>query len=49
MIARTEPGVERALIVADLDPDLLGRVRESPAFPLRKRRPETYQELTIRS
>ena len=49
MIARTEPGVERALVVADLDPDLLGRVRESPAFPLRKRRPETYEELTIRS
>jgi len=49
MIARTEPGVERALVVADLDPDLLGRVRESPAFPLRKRRPETYDELTMRS
>ena len=37
------------LVVADLDPDVLGRVRESPGFPLRKRRPETYEELTIRS
>ena len=36
MIARTEPGVERALVVADLDPDLLGRVRESPGVPAQK-------------
>jgi predicted amidohydrolase len=49
MVARTEPGVDSALIVADLEPDLLARVRASPAFPLRKRRPETYDELTIRS
>ena len=49
MIARTEPGVERALVVVELDPVLLSRVRESPGFPLRKRRPETYEELTIRS
>ena len=48
-IARTEPGVESAWIVAELDPEVLERVRESPAFPLRKRRPEAYEELTMRS
>jgi len=26
-----------------------GAARESPGFPLRKRRPETYEELTLRS
>ena len=45
MIARTEPGIGDRVVVADLDPDLLGRARENPAFPLRKRRPETYEEL----
>jgi predicted amidohydrolase len=49
MIARTEPGLETAWIVAELDPEVLARVRSSPGFPLRKRRPETYEELTIRS
>ena len=49
MIARTEPGFESTWIVAELDPEVLTRVRESPGFPLRKRRPETYEELTIRS
>ena len=49
MLARSEPGLESAWIVAELDPDVLARVRESPGFPLRKRRPETYEELTIRS
>ena len=43
-------GVEqRTWIVADLDPDVLARVRENPGFPLSKRCPETYGELTIRS
>jgi predicted amidohydrolase len=49
MIARTEPSLETTWIVAELDPGVLARVRESPGFPLRKRRPETYEELTIRS
>jgi hypothetical protein len=49
MIARTEPGLESAWIVAELDPEILVRVRESPGFALRKRRPEAYEELTIRA
>ena len=48
-VARSEPGGGNAWVVAELDPDLLARVRESPGFPLRKRRPETYDELTTRS
>ncbi len=44
-IARSEPGCETAWIVAELDPALLGRVRENDAFALRKRRPETYGAL----
>jgi predicted amidohydrolase len=47
-VAATEPGRETAWVAADLDPELLRRVRESPVFPLRKRRPETYDELTAR-
>ena len=49
MIARTEPGVESAFVVAELDPEVLERVRASPTFALRKRRPEVYDELTTRS
>ena len=49
MIARTEPGLESAWIVAELDPEVLARVRESPGFALRKRRPEAYEELIIRA
>ena len=45
-LARTKPGFETAWVAADLDPELLRRVREGPSFPLRKRRPETYAELT---
>jgi predicted amidohydrolase len=47
MLARSEPGRETAWIAADLDPELLRHVREQPAFALRKRRPETYGELTL--
>jgi predicted amidohydrolase len=47
-VATTEPGRETAWVAADLDPELLRRVRESPVYPLRKRRPETYDELTAR-
>jgi predicted amidohydrolase len=46
-LASTEPGLETGWIAAELDPGLLARVRESPGFPLRKRRPETYGELTL--
>jgi 5-aminopentanamidase len=49
MAARSDPGLASAWVVAELDPGLLARVRESPFFPLRKRRPETYDELTTRS
>jgi predicted amidohydrolase len=47
-IARTQPGPGTAWVAADLDPALLARVRESPSFALRKRRPEAYDELTAR-
>jgi predicted amidohydrolase len=46
-VASTEPGPETAWVAADLDPGLLERVRENPVFPLRKRRPETYADLTL--
>ncbi len=46
MIARAEPGVGNAWVSAELDPDVYGRVRRSPWFHLKKRRPETYGELT---
>ena len=46
-LARSEPGRDTCSIQADLDPELLRRVREQPAFALRKRRPETYGELTL--
>jgi predicted amidohydrolase len=49
MIARSEPGSERGWVSVDLDPALLTRRRESAAFALKKRRPETYEELTVRS
>jgi predicted amidohydrolase len=48
-IARSEAGRETGWIRAELDPALLERVREQPAFPLRKRRPDTYDELVVRA
>jgi predicted amidohydrolase len=45
MVARSSPGRETSWISADLDPELLRRVRASPMFALRKRRPDTYGEL----
>jgi predicted amidohydrolase len=47
LMARSEISVDSGWISADLDPELLRRVRENPVFALRKRRPETYGELTI--
>ena len=46
LLARTEPGPDAALVVADLDPALLAHAREDPWYALRKRRPEAYGELT---
>lgn len=48
MLARSAPALESAYVWADLDPMLLERARESAMFTLRKRRPETYDELTRR-
>jgi 5-aminopentanamidase len=48
MIARSSPGCETRWISIDLDPELLGRVRRNPMFALRKRRPDTYEELARR-
>ena len=47
MIARSAVGRETSWVSADLDPELLQRVRRNPVFALRKRRPDTYGELTI--
>ncbi|HEX4746206.1 MAG TPA: carbon-nitrogen hydrolase family protein [Gaiellaceae bacterium] len=46
LLARTAPGPDAALVVADLDPALLEHARENPWYALRKRRPEAYAELT---
>jgi predicted amidohydrolase len=46
MVVSSESGRETAWVAADLDPELLRVVRENPWFALRKRRPETYEELT---
>jgi len=48
LLARSEIGAGTAWIAPDLDPDLLVRARENPWFALRKRRPETYDELVAR-
>lgn len=47
MIARSDPGLETAWVSAELEPDLLRRARENPMYALRKRRPDTYGELTL--
>ena len=46
MLVHTEAGMESGMAVVDLDPTILRTVRENPVFPLLKRRPETYAELT---
>jgi predicted amidohydrolase len=46
VLVRSEPGTGTSWISAELDPGLLRRVREAPSFALRKRRPDTYGELT---
>jgi predicted amidohydrolase len=48
MLGFLEPGLDSGLVAVDLDPELLEGVRRSPVYALRKRRPETYEELTRR-
>ena len=48
VLERSAPGTETAWVAADLDPGALTRARENPWFALRKRRPETYDELVAR-
>ena len=48
LLARSEPGTGTSWVAADLDPEALVRARENPWFALRKRRPETYDELVAR-
>ena len=46
LLARSEPVLDDQWISAELDPEILEVVRRNPWFPLKKRRPETYGELT---
>jgi predicted amidohydrolase len=48
LLARSEIGGGTAWVAAELDPGLLDQARENPWFALRKRRPETYDELVAR-
>ena len=45
-ISAAEPSLEDALVVAELDPEVLETVRKNPWYLLRTRRPETYGQLT---
>ena len=46
LLAHTEPAPNDAWVSATLDPEMYQTVRRNPWFALRKRRPETYGELT---
>jgi predicted amidohydrolase len=46
-IGAAEPSLEDALVVADLDPEVMETVRRNPWYLLRTRRPETYSQLTV--
>ncbi|HUG65882.1 MAG TPA: carbon-nitrogen hydrolase family protein [Gaiellaceae bacterium] len=48
LLTRSEPDLDSALVVAELDPVVLRHARENPMYVLRKRRPEAYEELTRR-
>ncbi len=48
MLARSERSIESSWIAVELDPAPLERARENPWYPLKKRRPEAYDELTAR-
>jgi predicted amidohydrolase len=47
LLARSELGTRDQWISVELDPVLLEQARENPWFALKKRRPETYAELTV--
>lgn len=46
IIARSEPSAGNRWVSAELDPGILEHVRQHAWFALKKRRPETYGELT---
>jgi predicted amidohydrolase len=46
MIAQAAPAVGDAWVSAEIDPHVYHLVRRNPWFQLKKRRPETYSELT---
>jgi predicted amidohydrolase len=46
ILARTEPAIGSTWISAELDPQISAHVRRHAWFALKKRRPETYGELT---
>jgi predicted amidohydrolase len=46
MLARSELSTANSWMGVELDPAPLERARENPWFALKKRRPETYDELT---
>jgi predicted amidohydrolase len=48
LLARSERGTGTSWVATDLEPESLVRARENPGFALRKRRPETYDELVAR-
>jgi 5-aminopentanamidase len=48
LLARSERGTGTSWVATDLEPESLVRARENPWFALRKRRPETYDELVAR-
>ncbi len=48
LLARSERGPGTSWVATDLEPESLVRARENPWFALRKRRPETYDELVAR-
>jgi predicted amidohydrolase len=48
LVVRSEQGTVTAWVAADLDPEMLVRARASSWFALKKRRPETYDELVAR-
>jgi len=46
MIAKADPSTKSAWVGAEINPETYHKVRRSPWFQLKKRRPETYGELT---
>jgi hypothetical protein len=46
MIAKADPSTKSAWVSAEIDPQAYHKIRRSPWFQLKNRRPETYGELT---